>query len=836
VSNEGIFAVCPFCQATRLATADGRPGQCFNPQCGLRSIKLEDPVAGVLEAIYQKCHLTLVSGLPGDDPLRSVLSHSMVGVVSADLNLLWVPHVDDANQRLQLATQAPTGRGRPTKAQQEAIATAQHHIDRLNKYAKACESAFKDAEGSRVWFWTDDRHQIVKVTVTAPNGEERAVGSGGLFNHGLFAPGQPPRGTEALRGRLLVVHRPEDVLAIQAEGAKRAREEDLPSERGYLWCAAIGDSTSAPLVRKLTRKPILFQRDNPVGYQITNAVRDLANLHVFHPPPGGLDVAEWLQQVQGDAWESLVKRFNERKLLTRPFGKVREEIDGLRRAEPEDLKKFEVDRWASERIVSDLRERGTLYFDGQVAYVFLHDSQYVIPVDLDDDGWRQLANKYGIAPTDALAKPLAVNITLTASEIGTKATVYPFAHYDEERQAVYMFNFDRTVYRITTDAIEPVANGTDAKLFVRNTKWLPFELALNNTLEKPLHIDRLVGDIQFATGHLDRSEVEHLFRLFALALFFPELFPTRPILAMIGPKGSGKTSSLELLGALLFGPEFRVADITGDPRDFDAALTSEFFVVADNADREIKWLQDKLAIVATGGTIKRRSYYTTNRLVEFKLKAWLAITSRTPHFRREDVADRLLPIHVERFSGFTAMADLKADIVKDRNLLMTAMVHDVQKALRGLTRHRRERMVTSYRMADFGQFALKVSGALGFGGDVADVLRRLGLEQQTFAMQNEPLFEFLDQWLAKKDNDGRELTTGTLYLELHQMGLESSPPRLTPWQSAQEFGRKLDDYQSTLETVYGMTARPGRSGAKLVRLYLPKNIDQAEPASDDQAA
>jgi hypothetical protein len=53
-------------------------------------------------------------------------------------------------------------------------------------------------------------------------------------------------------------------------------------------------------------------------------------------------------------------------------------------------------------------------------------------------------------------------------------------------------------------------------------------------------------------------------------------------------------------------------------------------VVLDNADRKCNWLNDRLAVVATGGNVKRRDYFTTNTLVEFKVLAFVGITSRTP--------------------------------------------------------------------------------------------------------------------------------------------------------------------------------------------------------------
>jgi hypothetical protein len=149
---------------------------------------------------------------------------------------------------------------------------------------------------------------------------------------------------------------------------------------------------------------------------------------------------------------------------------------------------------------------------------------------------------------------------------------------------------------------------------------------------------------------LTRADQQWLFRSWLHATLFPELFPTRPILAMIGTMGSGKTSVLRRIGQLLFGPKFQVMGMSDDPKDFDAAVTGEAFVAVDNADADVKWLDDKLAVVATGGTLKRRVLYTTNQLVEFPITAFVGITSRTPHFKREDVADRLLLFHVERLT------------------------------------------------------------------------------------------------------------------------------------------------------------------------------------------
>src|SRR5262249_27312562 len=152
------------------------------------------------------------------------------------------------------------------------------------------------------------------------------------------------------------------------------------------------------------------------------------------------------------------------------------------------LKKFQVDRWVSDSLLRDAQERAVLYFDGQLPYVFLHDTKAVVPVDLDNDDWKLLARKYGIAPKDALMKPLVATAYTEALEEGHKASVYPFAHYDRDRHTVYLFDLDRAVYQITTNNVKRVPNGTDGHLFVRDRKWEPFELQLDAQAAPPANV------------------------------------------------------------------------------------------------------------------------------------------------------------------------------------------------------------------------------------------------------------------------------------------------------------------------------------------------------------
>ncbi len=147
---------------------------------------------------------------------------------------------------------------------------------------------------------------------------------------------------------------------------------------------------------------------------------------------------------------------------------------------------------------------------------------------------------------------------------------------------------------------------TDGVLFIQKPDWKPLRLRFSPVTR----IDWsswLLDGVQFVAGQsLTNTDQRLVFTLWVLTLFFPELFPTRIILTVIGEKGSGKTSLLRRVGQLLFGPAFDVTALTVKQDDFDAAITTDPFVVADNADDAPSWFPDKLAIVATGGTIKRR--------------------------------------------------------------------------------------------------------------------------------------------------------------------------------------------------------------------------------------
>ncbi len=319
--------------------------------------------------------------------------------------------------------------------------------------------------------------------------------------------------------------------------------------------------------------------------------------------------------------------------------------------------------------------------------------------------------------------------------------------------------------------IKRVMNGDDMVLFLRDPKGQPFTMLPPGTARRGLLDSVLIDPIGFQEGGLlSVAEQRWFFKLWFYSLFFRELFPTKPILAVIGKKGSGKSTTLRNVGRILFGPQFDVTRINNDPKNFDAAVTNSSFVALDNVDNPCSWLEDSLATASSGAVISRRGLYTDNDLKEYPVRAYIGVTSRTPHFTRDDVADRLLPFYVERFLKFTGTNDLDQKLNANRNQIMTEVLFELQKIVAALEHGQHLDCSSGFRLADFANFALKIAHAEGRRREMDSILVRMGGEQRNFSAEGDPLIEMVELWLESNPaNQGRKMLARDLSREFSDL-------------------------------------------------------------------
>jgi hypothetical protein len=827
VSAHGAGAECPTCGKPELFEhPDGRLRHCFSCGVNLKTVS-GDALAGVLDEVFRATHVNLLSNEATISELtsgralhRKVLVDSFVGLVPVRFAVsdLFSEPLRAAREQLEVL-RTRRGIGRPTKADKESIAIAEGQVNRLEQGQHELTEFFAKSPEQLVFFYSNSSHHIVRVKARSEGGAEVEWGTGGVFNHHLFAPGTAARSLEELRSAPVLVASEFDVLQLQSVMARLAEDEALRPEAGYLQAAALGLGEVDALTAKILGRMPLLIRDTArptSGVRLVEEVSHRLNLHVAVVSNG--DTLE--QALHTQPLRLLSELAAAKKLVTRPFAEVRSDIDGWRFEKT----KFMADRWASWELLTDLRERGKFFYDGRQAYVFEKETNQLFPVDPDNVDTQLFLARYGIYPADSFFKPALNGLRLAAQGSGTQTTVHSFSYYDVQTNRLYVFDHNQHVYRISCSKIEPVANGTDGVLFVRNPKWKPFVIGTPTGDAKAV-VDTLLGSVRLKEDFLSRAHQALLFRSWLHAMMFPQLFPTRPILAMIGEKGSGKTSVLRRVGQLLFGPGFQVMGMTHEPKDFDAAVTGDAFVAIDNADADVKWLDDKLAVVATGGTLKRRAYYTTNNLVEFPITAFVGITSRTPHFRREDVADRLLLFHIEKLHPYEAEATLLARLLAQRNTLMTELVGELQRVLAAIHKTKETSYSTTFRIADFAQFVLRVADAEGKLPEAQTMFKCLGEEQLAFTVQDDPVTELLEDWVI--DHVGEEVTSAQLFAALQSMASTSHPPRSFDYKSAVSFGQYLQSNRATLKALFGAEDRTAR-GRKRVWTFFPPASTPAE--------
>ena len=189
----------------------------------------------------------------------------------------------------------------------------------------------------------------------------------------------------------------------------------------------------------------------------------------------------------------------------------------------------------------------------------------------------------------------------------------------------------------------------------------------------------------------------------------------------------------------------------------------------------------------------------------------------TAHFRREDVADRLLIIHVERFEKFVSANQLDADIERNRDALMTEVVSYLQRIVAELDRQKDVHIPTTFRMADFAEFAIKIG--LEFGvrpEEVEQILNDLTDVQLEFTSEDEPLLLHIDGWLGDGKNIAKWVSTKELFEQLHGRWTVTRAGTF-PWPNQRQLGQQITSLRATLETHYDFDEQKKHAGARHVR-------------------
>jgi len=186
-----------------------------------------------------------------------------------------------------------------------------------------------------------------------------------------------------------------------------------------------------------------------------------------------------------------------------------------------------------------------------------------------------------------------------------------------------------------------------------------------------------------------------------------------PVLLLAGEQGTGKSTAADLLVGLIDpGP----AQLRSCPRDLEqwaVAAAGSWVVALDNVSSVTAWLSDALCRAVTGDGMVRRALYTDGDLAVLAFRRVIALTSIDAGSLRGDLAERLVPVELERIDPTRRRsdADLRAAYAEARPHILGGLYDLLSRVLLALPD---VRLDTMPRMADYARVLAAIDHVTGW--------------------------------------------------------------------------------------------------------------------------
>ena len=601
-------------------------------------------------------------------------------------------------------------------------------------------------------------------------------------------------------------------------------------------CALGGANGDIETALKLSNKPCIFYDNDEAGISVLEKAKTIKPVFGITTPEGIKDIDEYINSFKDEkeCREQVCELLKKSKRYLRDYSGIKAEITNLmKNSKFVNLDKYQL---VALTIIKELLQRGKFFKDENFSYIFLDDDKKVIPIINTNEQLKRLLNRMGVNAAKDYYNYVINELSTFAFDNGAKIETHNFCHYDRKNNALFISNNDTTVYKITPESIDELENGDEGIMFNYKPEYEPFNLVdIDSSIDyfQKYVLDSMNVDID--ASKLTDLEYKTLLRLWFFSTFFNSIMPSKSILVAIGEKGSRKTSILRRLGIILFGSKYNVRPLPNKAEDFDTLVSNNHFVIFDNADTKREWLNDKLASVATGQTIEKRRLYTDNESIKLPTKTYLALTSRTPGFVRDDVSDRLIGIDLIRVEDYIPEDEVMSDVINNRNEIMTYVIYELQKILKTFEITKTCRYRTKFRIADFAIFGLRIFDSLGKKEDFENILEKVCEAQKAFAVEEDSLVYIL-KIFAKKQLNPRKISGFELYKQLLVLADEeyyNVPEFKSKYKSVKSFTRRIANIKGNISNDVKITIYKERSNQKSYKVELMDKDFELPPTQND---
>lgn len=818
---------CPVCgHKTFNLYDDLKQGKCFHPSCGLHlnlnKINYGTNYLNVILGRFFEASHDYFFKFTNQDTFHQpyiyakdtrkipyeILIRSDVGMVPPDYN------VEKANE--DLITEIKDKIEKETDTEQK-----EKYEKGLNALTTFISDFRSNLDSSHNWFlsfYRDENNSFTQIKARKPYSRDFKIltkiqDKAGVFNKNIFKDMKKDTIPKKLQNRFCILEGEFDQLTFAAWCYENGLSLDSCALGG-----ATGDIDTALTIAK--GNALIIHDNDEAGRKVLEKAKEKGTVYGITTPENIKDLDAFINSIKekDKRTEEVLNLLKSAKPYRRELSGIKKEITAFMKDSGHNLDKCQK---VTKLVIEEILQRGKFFKDNNYSYIFLDDDKKIIPIISSDEQLKRLLNRMGINAAKDYYNYVVNELSTYAFDNGVQIETHNFCFYDKKNNAQYIFNNDKTVYKVTTKNIEELENGDEGIIFNYRADYEPFKLVKPD--DSVDYFEKYVTDsmnIDTGSGNLTEADYKTLTRIWTLCTFFD--MPTKVLLVATGEKGSGKTSTLRRIGIILYGSKYNVTPLPSKPEDFDTLVTNNHLIVFDNVDTGKSWLNDKLASVATGQNIGKRKLFTDNEEIKLPTKTYLALTSRTPQFTRDDVADRLISIPFKRISDFLPEEELINSILDHRNEIMSYIMYELQKVLKALEITKGHVYKTILRSADFAIFGLRIFDALGNKEEFESILEKVCEVQKAFAVEEDSLVYVL-KIFAKKQVQQRKMSGFELHKNLLQIANEDNfdiPEFRAKYKSVKSLTRRIANIKGNISNDVKITIYKERANQKSYKIEL----------------
>ncbi len=482
-------------------------------------------------------------------------------------------------------------------------------------------------------------------------------------------------------------------------------------------------------------------------------------------------------------------------------------------------------RLVSASIIRHLTRTGKFIFDDDNDRVLYFDEEKHEVWDVEKQPFRtKLFKKYRVSEGSKESDVLLSDIWNYAKSYGCEVNVHQSWHFDKEEYILYIHNRDKYYYKLDGEDIIKKTNGEDGIFFQHRDEDNYIRYLEDDEREYP---DKIIGQMDRwkdeggflhkvlcnRTNFQDKyalsayeQRLQHLINIYIYP--FDNNFSAKPISAWIGEKGSGKTLTMRWIGKFLMGDNFEVTTLPENKKDFTTVAHNLPIFFIDNMDKSKDWVNDILASVATGAKIQERELYTNMGLKEGRLNSWLAINSRDPKFKRDDIVDRLLIFYVERLEENIDPKLLTKTIIKNQDVLWSEYMDDLNKIISVWKKTDEGQIRSQHRIVSWVVFARIVTEALDLDKKKIDsLIDSMLMEKALFSLSDDPIVNALRKYRDECQEAKRWQPASKIDEKLREKSNEYDES----YKSSHSLSKRLPHVHTELNSALGLEMKENRT-------------------------